>query len=83
MSLGSGKQKALLGAGLRPAGRAGARRNWPRDMARLLCPGGSGAGQGGRLAGLGMLPRAGAFPPTSPGVTLAGVRSPRAIERLP
>lgn len=83
MSLGSGKQKALLGAGLQPAGRAGVCKNWPRDTARLLCPGGSGAGRGGRLAGLGMLPRAGVFPPTSLGVTLAGVRSPRAIARPP
>lgn len=81
MSLGSGKQKALLGAGLRLAGRAGTCRNWPRDMARLLCPGGPGAGR--RLAGPGMLPRAGAFPPTFPGVTLAGVHSPRAIARPP
>lgn len=74
MSLGSGKQKALLGAGLRPAGRAGTRRN---------CFAREGLGRGGRLAGPGMLPRAGAFPPTSLGVTLAGVHSPRAIARPP
>lgn len=62
--------KALLGA-------ACSRRGEPvpagtgREIRRLLCPGGAGAGQGGRLAGLGMLPRAGVFPPTSLGVTLA------------
>lgn len=67
MSLGSGKQKALLGAGLRSAGRVGARRNWPRDMAGCFAQNGLGAGQGGRVAGLGMLPRLWGLPSHLPG----------------
>lgn len=83
MSLGSGKQKALLRAGLRPTSRAS---KYPQKLAArygaAALPGRAWGG-GRHLAGPGMLPRSGAFPPTSPGVTLAGVHSPRAIARPP
>lgn len=86
MSLGSGKQKALLVAGLRSAGRGASRS--PQELAAryggLLCPGGSGGGAGRASGGaLACCLASGAFPPTSLGVTLAGVHSPRAIARLP
>lgn len=81
MSLGSGKQKALLGAGLRsapePAGTG--REIWRAALPRRVW----GRGRAGVWRGLACCLAAGAFPPTSLGITLAGVHSPHAIARLP